>query len=108
MKSTQGFWRRWWKPILIGVLALVLNVIAYLLLPPRLIHRLGRFGYVGAFAMAAIANATILIPVPYYPLIIRLAQALNVWGVILAAAAGSAIGESVAFFVGRSGKGIVQ
>jgi membrane protein YqaA with SNARE-associated domain len=58
--------------------------------------------------MAAVANATILIPVPYYPVIARLAQALNVWGVILAAAAGSALGESVAYFVGRSGKGVVQ
>lgn len=108
VKSTQGFWRRWWRPILIGVLALILNVIVYLLLPPRLVVRLGRFGYVGAFAVAAIANATILIPVPYYPLIAKLAQALNVWGVIVAAAAGSALGESVAFFVGRSGKGVVQ
>jgi membrane protein YqaA with SNARE-associated domain len=58
--------------------------------------------------MAAIANATILIPVPYYPVIARLAQALNVWGIILAAAAGSTIGESVAYFVGRTGKGVVQ
>lgn len=101
-------WRRWWKPILIGVLALVLNALAYLLLPPSLVTRLGRLGYVGAFAVAAIANATILIPVPYYPVIVRLAQALNIWGVILAAAAGSTLGESVAFFVGRSGKGVVQ
>jgi membrane protein YqaA with SNARE-associated domain len=107
-KAEQGFWRRWRWPILIGALALVMNVLAYLLLPPRLVIRLGRLGYVGAFAVAAIANATILIPVPYYPVIARLAQALNVWGVILAAAAGSALGESVAFFVGRSGKGVVE
>jgi membrane protein YqaA with SNARE-associated domain len=41
-------------------------------------------------------------------MIARLAQTLDIWGVILAAAAGSAIGESTAFLVGRSGKGIVQ
>jgi membrane protein YqaA with SNARE-associated domain len=108
VKSTPSSWRRWLLPILVGAVALVLNVVAYLLLSPRLVAHLGRFGYVGAFAMAAIANATILIPVPYYPVIARLAQALNVWGIILAAAAGSALGETVAYFVGRSGKGVVQ
>jgi len=108
VKPAQRSWRRWWLPILVGVVALILNVIAYLLLPPQLVAHLGRFGYVGAFVLAAIANATILIPVPYYPVIARLAQALNVWGVILAAAAGSTLGESVAYFVGRSGKGVVQ
>jgi len=78
------------------------------MLPPSILGRLRYLGYAGAFAVAAIANATVLIPIPYYPLIARLAQMLNVWGVILAAAAGSALGESVAFLVGRSGKGIVE
>jgi len=107
-KPKQGFWRVWRRPILIGVGAVILNVAAYLLLPRRLVARLGMFGYIGAFAVAAIANATVLIPVPYYPIIARLAQAFNVWGVIIAAAAGSAIGESVAFFVGRSSKAAVE
>jgi len=108
VKSTQRFWHRWWRPILISAVALLLNVIMYVFMAPRLVLRLGRFGYVGAFVVAAIANATILIPVPYYPVIARLAQVLNIWVVILAAAAGSALGESIAYFVGRSGKGIVQ
>ena len=100
--------RRWLLPILIGTVAMVLNVLAYLLLPPELVGHLRGFGYVGAFAIAAIANASVLLPIPYYPVIARLAQALNIWGVILAAAAGSALGESVAFFVGRTGHGAVE
>lgn len=107
-KNTKKGWRRWWLSILIGVAALALNVLAYFLLPSKFLAHLGDFGYLGAFAVAAIANATVLIPVPYYPVIVRLAQALNIWGVILAAAAGSALGESVAFFVGRSGKSAVE
>jgi membrane protein YqaA with SNARE-associated domain len=94
--------------MLIGIIAALLNVLAYFLLPPKLLMHLGRFGYVSAFVVAAIANATVLLPVPYYPVIARLAQVFNVWGIILAAAAGSAIGESVAFFVGRTGKEAVQ
>ena len=103
-KSRRGLW----LSITIGFAALVLNVVAYLMLPHNVIARLGRLGYLGAFVVAAIANATVFIPVPYYPVIARLAQVLNVWGVILAAAAGSALGESVAFLVGRSGRSAVQ
>ena len=103
-KSRRGLW----ISILIGFGALVLNGIVYLALPHRVVEHLGRLGYLGAFIVAAIANATVFIPVPYYPIIARLAQVLNVWGIILAAAAGSAIGESVAFFVGRSGRRAVQ
>jgi len=103
VEPVQSGWRLWWKPILIGAVALLLNVLAYLLLPPELLTHLKGFGYLGAFGAAAISNATVLLPVPYYPVIARLAQALNVWGVILAAAGGSAVGECVAFFVGRSG-----
>lgn len=107
-KPKERWWRRWWKPISIGFAAIVLNVLAYYVLPPRFVHRLGFMGYLGAFVVAAIANATVLVPVPYYPVIARLAQVLNVWGVIIAAAAGSALGESVAYLVGRSGKEIMQ
>lgn len=107
-KPVESGWRLWWKPILIGAVALVLNVIAYLLLPTKLLTQLGRLGYLGAFGVAAIANATVLLPVPYYPVIARLAQALNIWGVIVAAAAGSALGECVAFFVGRSSHSAIE
>ncbi len=103
-KSRRGLW----LSIAIGFAALVLNVIAYIMLPNDVVAHLGRLGYLGAFVVAAIANATVFIPVPYYPVIARLAQVLNVWGVILAAAAGSALGESVAFLVGRSGRSAVQ
>lgn len=97
-----------WVSITIGIAALILNGVVYLLLPHRVVEHLGRFGYLGAFVVAFIANATVFIPVPYYPIIARLAQVLNVWLVIVAAAAGSALGESVAFFVGRSGQRAVQ
>jgi len=107
-KPPRTSWHRWWPSVTIGVAAMVLNVLVYFLLPPEFLEPLKGFGYVTAFAVAAFANASVLLPVPYYPLIARLAQALNVWGVILAAAAGSALGESVAFLVGKTGRGVIK
>jgi membrane protein YqaA with SNARE-associated domain len=103
-ETPQPTWRRWLRPLLAGVLVVILNVVAYLLIPVDLAQRLGAFGYLGAFAVAAVANATVVVPVPYFGVLAVLGAALNPWGVVLAAAAGSALGESVAFFVGRSGK----
>jgi membrane protein YqaA with SNARE-associated domain len=97
-------WKMWLRPVLLGLAVAIANVVVFLLLPPSLVERLGGFGYLGAFASAAFANATVLVPVPYYPLLIRLAQAADPWGIVVAAAAGSAIGELVAYYVGRSGR----
>lgn len=99
-----SFLRRWLRPIVIGVVLLVANVVLFLLIPPDFGRRMGRFGYLGAFIVAAVANATVIIPVPYFPLLARLAQSLDFPLVVLAGALGSAVGESAGFFVGRSGK----
>lgn len=100
--------RGWVRLALIGVALTVANLAVYLLLPPSLLEGLGSFGYLGAFVSAALANATVVVPVPYYPLLVRLGQAFNPYGVALAAAAGSVIGELVAFYVGRAGTGTIQ
>ena len=95
-------------PILVGTVMSVLNVLAYYLIPADFAERLGVFGYLGVFVVTAVANATVIVPVPYYGLVVALAQQLNFLGVVLAGAAGSALGESVAFFVGRSGRGAAK
>lgn len=101
-------WRALLRALLLGLGVVIINVLVYLLLPPAWIEKLGAFGYLGAFVTAAFANATVLVPVPYYPLLIRLGQALNPWGVVLAGAAGSVLGELVAYAVGRSGRQAVE
>ncbi len=106
--SARQRWKRWIRPGLAGAAVVFLNILAYILIPVDVLQRAGAFGYVGAFITAAIANASVVVPVPYYPVIARLAQALDVWGVVLAAAAGSALGESVAFFVGRMGRAAAE
>lgn len=103
-QAAPSRWRLWLRPLLIGVAVAAANIAVFMLLPPELLRQLGDFGYLGAFVSAAFANATVIVPVPYYPLLIRLGQAFDPWGVTLAAAAGSVIGELVAYFVGRSGR----
>jgi membrane protein YqaA with SNARE-associated domain len=98
--------RRIIRPALIGLGALILNIVIYLL--PIDYSAFGNYAYLGVFLITAIANATVIIPVPYIPIIARVAaQSDSLLLVILAGALGSALGESVAFFVGRSGRGAV-
>lgn len=98
----------WLRPALIAVLAVALNVLAYYLIPPDFARRLGAFGLLGVFVVTFVANATVIVPVPYIGLIVRMAQSMDVGGVVLAGALGSAMGESVAFFVGRAGRATVN
>jgi membrane protein YqaA with SNARE-associated domain len=86
----------------------MLNIIAYFIIPDDFAERFGAFGYIGVFFVSLVANATVVIPVPYFGVIARLAQDLNFAGVVLAGALGSVIGESVAFFVGRTGRQAVN
>jgi membrane protein YqaA with SNARE-associated domain len=98
--------RKWARPLLISLIALGLNVDIYLL---KIDYSLfGAYAYIGVFLVTLIANATTIVPVPYIPIVACIAgQSDNLALVIAAGALGSALGESVAFFIGRSGRGIV-
>lgn len=104
LEARRDPWPPWLRPALIGALVALINVGLYFLLPPDLLERMGGFGPLSAFLSAALANATVVVPVPYYPLLIRLGQAFNPVEITLFAAAGSVLGELVAYWVGRSGR----
>ncbi|MBI3522487.1 MAG: DedA family protein [Chloroflexi bacterium] len=88
-------------------LLLAINVAAYL--APIDYSGLTGFAYPGAFIVCFLANALIAIPIPYIPLIARIgASADSVVLVVAFAALGSALGESVAFVVGRAEQGLVS
>jgi membrane protein YqaA with SNARE-associated domain len=100
------------RAALIGLVALLINVGLYLLLEtPAARHwlaTLGHYAYLGVFLITLIANATVIVPVPYPAVIASVAaHSDNLAAVIIAGALGSVLGESVAFFVGRSGRGAV-
>lgn len=91
--------------------ALLLNLLV-LLIPPVWIEGLGRWGpfaYIVVFGVTALANASIVVPIPYPGIVANFSRVLHdPWGVSLAGAAGSTIGETTAFLVGRAGRGIVE
>lgn len=102
---------KYWRIGLLVVVALGLNLLVLAI--PRewlmAVGRLGPAGYLAAFAVTAIANASVVVPVPYPGIIAILNCALgNTLGVALAGAAGSTLGESTAFVVGRAGKSAVE
>lgn len=93
--------------VAIVVVGLSLNAAAFVV--PFDFARLGDLAYGGVFVLTFVANASVVVPVPYVPIVIRVAEvAGSVPLVIAAAAAGSMLGESVSFVVGRAGKRIVK
>lgn len=70
---------------------------------------LGGLAYPGAFLLTFIANAAVVVPVPYVPILAHIAQtAGSTVLVVLLAASGSALGECVAFAVGRVEKDLFE
>jgi uncharacterized membrane protein YdjX (TVP38/TMEM64 family) len=67
------------------------------------------FAYLGAFVVTLLANALIAVPIPYIPIVAHIgATAQMPWLVVVLAALGSVLGESVAFLAGRAELGLVS
>src|SRR5690242_5350175 len=100
-------WRKWAAPIGLGLLVTAANIGIYWL---KIDYRVfGAYAYLGVFIVTLIANATTIVPVPYITIVACIAgQSDSMVLVALAGALGSALGESVAFFIGRSGRAIAE
>jgi membrane protein YqaA with SNARE-associated domain len=67
------------------------------------------FAYLGAFIVTLLANALIIIPIPYVPIVAHIgATAEFPWLVVALGALGSVLGESVAFLAGRAELGLIS
>jgi membrane protein YqaA with SNARE-associated domain len=112
-RTTPSGLRRWARPALVLAFALVLNGGFFVLLRSEIGHswlgELRNYAYFGVFLVTLLANATTIVPTPYIPIVACIAaQTTNLPLVVALGALGSALGESVAFFIGRSGRGLVQ
>jgi len=93
---------------LIGIIALTLVVNIGFYFIPFDYTILGDYAVAGVFVLTAVATATIVVPVPYIPIIMHIAQQHHdistlLW-IALAAGAGSVIGEISGYMVGRTGR----
>ena len=100
--------RNWLKRNALAIIAssFVIAVTIGLFLFQAKIKELGNYGYLGAFLISVLTNATIILPMPSLILLFPLGAAFNPVYIGLAAGVGGAIGEMTAYVAGYSGRGI--
>jgi len=101
------------KPKILFVLTLLLVVAISVGLffygrDPERLAVLKNYGYLGAFLVSLVSNASIILPVPGIIVLFALGATLNPVLVGLAGAAGGVIGETTGFVFGYSGRGVVR
>ena len=103
-------------PLLTLLLVIAISVVLFFCgRNPEIVAELKSYGYLGAFLISLIGNATVLLPGIVLPILSGLSIVLYpVAGLVgpvmvgLAGGAGAAIGEIVGYMAGYSGRGIVE
>ena len=72
------------------------------------IEELKGLGYLGAFAIMLLGNATIILPAPGLTIVFALGSALNPVLLGLAAGTGAALGELTGYLAGFSGRAVIE
>jgi membrane protein YqaA with SNARE-associated domain len=98
----------WFRKNALAIFAsvFVVTVTVALFLLQDKIKELGNYGYLGAFLISLLTNATIILPMPSLILLFPLGAAFNPVYVGIAAGFGGAIGEMTAYVAGYSGRGL--
>jgi len=86
--------------------ALIATVLSFALVP--YLTQLESFGYIGAFVIALISNATVIFPAPGWAIIIAMGRVLDPVLLAIAAGLGSGLGELSAFALGYGGAAAAQ
>jgi len=102
--------RDWIKKNFIPLLALllVIAITVGLFLYRGRVAELEDYGYLGAFLVSLVCNATLILPVPGLLILVALGSIFHPVGVGLAGGIGAAIGEITGYMAGYSGRGIAQ
>ena len=93
-------------PLLMVLMVIAITVVLFLFRDK--VAELRGYGYLGAFLISLVANATIILPMPGFLILFALGASLNPVLVGLAGAAGGTIGEMTCYLLGYSGRGVVQ
>lgn len=97
---------RKYVPLLSFLLVTVVTVVLFIY--REAVAELGNWGYLGAFLIALIGNATIVLPMPSLLLLFALGATFNPVLIGLTGAAGGALGELSGYILGYSGHGFIK
>ena len=89
-------------------LLLVIGITYYIFSIRDRIAEFEKYGYVGIFVVALLANATVLIPAPGLAIVSAMGSVFHPLGVGLAAGTGGAIGELSGYLAGFSGQAVIE
>lgn len=85
--------------VIIGAIALVYR---------HQIRQLSEWGYLGAFLLPMLANATVFVPIPGVMVIFTMGGLFNPFLVAILGGMGAATGELTGYLVGFSGQGLAE
>jgi uncharacterized membrane protein YdjX (TVP38/TMEM64 family) len=91
---------------LMFVLAIVIGLFVFSRRYPDTIEDFESLGYLGAFLIALVTNATVILPFPGIVVLFSLGAAFNPLLIGLAGGVGGGIGEMTGYLAGYSGRGI--
>ena len=93
---------------LIIAIAIIVGVVYIYWQNPHIFRELQGYGYLGAFVISVILNATIIIPVSNMAIIMALGATLPLPFIVgITGGIGAAIGEMTGYVAGRSGRGLL-
>lgn len=94
--------------ILLLVIAIMVSAFYFYKAYPSRIDELKAYGYLGAFLISLVLNATVILPVGTFAVVATLGATLPSAPLVgLAAGVGAAIGEMTGYMAGYSGHGVV-
>jgi membrane protein YqaA with SNARE-associated domain len=104
--ESESWIKRWLFPLV--MLLVVVAITAVLFVYRDNVSQLEEYGYLGAFLINLVANATIILPMPGQLLTFALGASFNPLLVGLASGFGGAIGEITGYIAGASGRGVIH
>jgi len=104
--EAEKWLRKSFVPLLTLLLVIAITVVLFLY--GDRVSDFEELGYLGAFLISLVANATIILPMPVLLLLFALAAAFNPVLVGLVGAVGGAIGELSGYIAGYSGRRIAR
>jgi membrane protein YqaA with SNARE-associated domain len=106
-RADVASWIRAAIPLTLAVLVSV-SVIILITAFGDQIEKLKGYGYLGAFLIGFLANATIILPAPSMAFTAALGGVLNPFLVGIAAGTGEALGEITGYLAGLSGNAVIE